>query len=110
MQIEYKYPVILHSYLDNWSFCTVKKHLLNQSAVRTTLLQPLSFSCLMRNELKDLAEKKSSWIINNLLDVWCVVSLSIFTHGAAHKNACTQRCYTTKRPIRYMYFRGCAVF
>ena len=43
------------------------------------LLYPLSFSCLMRNEQKDLTEKKSSWMINNLLDVWCVLSLSTFT-------------------------------
>ena len=43
-----------------------KKKLFNQSAARATLLYPLCFSRLMRNELNDLAEKKSSWVINNL--------------------------------------------
>ena len=39
--------------------------------MHTTLLHPPCFSHLMRNELKDSKkkEKKSSWIINNLLDV-----------------------------------------
>ena len=35
-----------------------KKKLFNQSAARATLLYPLCFSRLMRNELNDLAEKK----------------------------------------------------
>ena len=49
-KLEYKYLAILCSYLD-W---------FNQSAARTTLLYPLCFPCLM---------KKSSWVINNNLDV-----------------------------------------
>ena len=36
-----------------------KKNLFNQSAARATLLYPLCFSRLMRNELNDLAEKKT---------------------------------------------------
>ena len=36
-----------------------KKNLFNQSAARATLLYPLCFSRLMRNELNDLAEKKA---------------------------------------------------
>ena len=46
-----------------------KKNLFNQSAAHTTFLYPLCFYRLMRNELKDSAEKKSNWIIKNLLDV-----------------------------------------
>ena len=42
---------------------------LNQSAVCATLLYLLCFSHLMRNEQKNLAKKKNSWIINNLLYV-----------------------------------------
>ena len=41
----------------------------NQSAALATLLYPLCFSRLIRNEQKDLAEKNSSGVINNLLDV-----------------------------------------
>ena len=36
-----------------------KKNLFNQSVTRATLLYPLCFSRLMRNELNDLAEKKA---------------------------------------------------
>ena len=36
-----------------------KKNLFNQSVARATLLYPLCFSRLMRNELNDLAEKKA---------------------------------------------------
>ena len=54
---EHKYPAILYGYLDNWLFCTVK-NLFNKSAARPTFLHPLCFSRLMRNEQKDLAEKK----------------------------------------------------
>ena len=42
---------------------------MNQSAARASLLYPLCFSRLIRNEQKDLAEKKISWIINNFFDV-----------------------------------------
>ena len=61
--IEYKYPAICTviwtvGYLDSWLFCTVK-NLFDQSAARYTLLYPLCFSRLMRNEQKDLAEKKA---------------------------------------------------
>ena len=68
MRIEFKYPAILCGYLDSWLFCTVKETCLS-SRLRATLLYPLCLPRLMRNEEKDLAEKKSSWIINNLLDV-----------------------------------------
>ena len=54
------------------------KNLFNRSAAHAALLYPLCFSRLMRNEQKDLAEK-SSWIINNLLDIWSVALLSILT-------------------------------
>ena len=43
-----------------------KKTLFNQSAARATLLHLLSFTHPMRNEQKDIPEKKSSLIINNL--------------------------------------------
>lgn len=56
--IECKYLVILYSYLESWIFCIVK-NLFNQSAAHATLLYPLCFSCLIRNEQKDLAEKKA---------------------------------------------------
>ena len=39
-----------------------KKSLFNQSVARATLLYPLCFSRPVRNEQKDSAEKKSSWI------------------------------------------------
>ena len=42
---------------------------MNQSAARASLLYPLCFSRLIRNEQKDLAERKISWIINNFFDV-----------------------------------------
>ena len=47
----------------------IKKNLFNQSGARATLLYPLCFSHLMRNEQNDLAKKRSSWKINDLLDV-----------------------------------------
>ena len=59
MRTEYIYPAILYGYLDSWLFCTVEKNLFNQSAARTSLLYPLCFSRLMRNEQKDLEEKKA---------------------------------------------------
>lgn len=51
-----------------------KKNLFSQSAARATLLYPLCFSRVMRNDQKNLAEekkqkKKSSWLINSFLDV-----------------------------------------
>ena len=55
-----------HGYLDGWF--TVK-NLFNQSGARATLLYPLCFSHLMRNEQNDLAKPRSSWKINDLLDV-----------------------------------------
>ena len=45
------------------------KLLFNQSATRATSLYLLFFSRLMRNEKKDLAVKKSSGVINDLLNV-----------------------------------------
>ena len=59
VRTEYIYPAILYGYLDSWLFCTVEKNLFNQSAARTSLLYPLCFSRLMRNEQKDLEEKKA---------------------------------------------------
>ena len=47
----------------------IKKNLFNQSGARATLLYPLCFSHLMRNEQNDLAKPRSSWKINDLLDV-----------------------------------------
>ena len=41
-------------------FVLLKKNLFNQSAARVTLLYPLCFSRLMRNEQKNLAEKKKA--------------------------------------------------
>ena len=48
-RIEYKYPAILYGY---W------KNLINESAARATLLYLLCFSRLIRNEQKDVSEKK----------------------------------------------------
>ena len=39
----------------------------------------------MRNELKDLAEKKSSWIMNNLLEV-LVSSIAVYFYEQARQN------------------------
>ena len=52
--LEYMY--IAHVYI--WLFCSVK-NLFNRSAAHAALLYPLCFSRLMRNEQKDLAEKKA---------------------------------------------------
>ena len=60
---------IMYSYLDSWLFCTAKKNLFNKAAAHPMLLYLLCFSYLMRHEQKDLVEKNSRWIINNLLDV-----------------------------------------
>ena len=75
--------------LDSWLFCTVK-NLFDQSAARYTLLYPLCFSRLMRNKQKDLAEKKSRWIINNLSDVLvCSIAeyfYSLFVFWCSYEN------------------------
>ena len=63
MRIQYKYPAILYGYLDSWLLCTERK-LFNQSAARATLLYPLCFPRLMRNEEKDSAEKKEVGLYN----------------------------------------------
>ena len=66
----------------------------------------------MRNEQKDLAGKKSSWIINNLVDYSLVCSIARYFHslfefdepvgkskyGATHKN--TQVCHRQIKKIR----------
>ena len=68
--LEYKYPAISrYGNLDSWLFF-YRKEACETSWLRASLLYPLCFSRLTRNEQKDSAEsKKSSWIINNLLDV-----------------------------------------
>ena len=62
--IEYKYPEIFYGYLDCWLFRTVKT-----SRLRATHLYPLCFSRHIIDEQKDLAEKKNSCMVNNLLDI-----------------------------------------
>ena len=66
----------------------------------------------MRNEQKDLAGKKSSWIINNLVDYSLVCSIALYFHslfefdepvgkskyGTTHKN--TQVCHRQIKKIR----------
>ena len=58
----------------------------NQSAAQTTFLYPLCFYRLMRNELKDSAEKKSNWIIKNLLDV-LVCSIAEYFYSLLYFNS-----------------------
>ena len=79
----------MYGCLDSWLFCTVK-NLFDQSAARYTLLYPLCFSRLMRNKQKDLAEKESRWIINNLSDVLvCSIAeylYSLFVFCCSYEN------------------------
>ena len=66
---QYKYPEILDSYLDGSLFCIVK-NLFSQSGARATRFYPLCFSRSIRNDGEERRNtKKSSWIINNLLDI-----------------------------------------
>ena len=62
-QVNHKYPTILYS----WLLCTVKKPVLPDGCMRYA-----SLSALLFPPYKKLAEKlgrKSSWIMNNLLDI-----------------------------------------
>ena len=60
MQIlEYKLSCDIVRLFRQLVICTVKKHMFSQSAARATLFYPLGFSRLMKNEQKDLAEKKA---------------------------------------------------
>ena len=69
-------------------------------AARATLVYSFWFYRIVRNEQKELAERKnSSWIINNLLHV-LVCSIAEY-YGTPYKN--TNRYYTQKRLIRYIY-------
>ena len=55
-RLEYKYLAILYGYLNSWLFCNVR-NLFNQSNARATLLYPLCFSRLMRNDRNTVEEK-----------------------------------------------------
>ena len=92
-------------YLDSWIFGQLvilycKKTLFDQSAERATFLYSLCFSRLMRNEQRDLAEK-SIWRMNNLYYQYLSHPSGSPKYGTTRKN--TQRYYTLKRLIRYIY-------
>ena len=68
-RLGYSHPPILHGYLESWLFGQLvilycKKTLFDQSAERATFLYSLCFSRLMRNEHRNLAEKRASPSLN----------------------------------------------
>ena len=69
VQIDYKYAANKVKLFGQLVILHCKKNLFNKAAAHAILLYPLCFCHLMRHEQKDLAGKKSRWIINNLLDV-----------------------------------------
>ena len=82
---------ILYGYLDSWLFFAVDKTYLTGRLRAPRFSIRFAFPALWATSSKT-KQKKSSWIINNLLLGWS-------KYGTARKN--TQRYYTPKRLIRY---------
>ena len=84
-RLEYSHPPILHGYLESWLFGQLvilycKKTLFDQSAERATFLYSLCFSRLMRNEHRNLAEKRASPSLNIQEEEASMHKLSTATH------------------------------
>ena len=84
-RLEYSHPPMLHGYLECWLlgqlvilYC--KKTLFDQSAERATFLHSLCFSRLMRNEHRNLAEKRASPSLNIQEEEASMHKLSTATH------------------------------
>ena len=65
----------------------------------------------MRNEQKDSAEKKSSYIINNLSDELYRILTSPYVGGVKIQTTCKniQQYHKPKRLVRYIYCNGSKV-
>ena len=99
--IEYKYPTIIYGYLDSWLFCTVKPVVCVRYASLSALLFP---PCKRWTER--LIGKKSSWIINNLLDI-LVCSIveyfySLFVFWPALRTGLSKYSTARKNTQRYL--------
>ena len=84
-RLEYSHPPMLHGYLESWLFGQLvilycKKTLFDQSAERATFLYSLCFSRLMRNEHRNLAEKRASPSLNIQEEEASMHKLSTATH------------------------------
>ena len=104
VRIQYKYPAILYGYLDSWLFCTERK-LFNQSAARATLLYPLCFTRLMRNEEKDSAENKEVGLYN-FLDI-LVCSIAEYLCDLCKTQTTKILSYTTHQNVQYEILIDC---
>ena len=84
-RLEYSHPPMLHGYLESWLFGQLvilycKKTLFDQSAERATFLYSLCFSCLMRNEHRNLTEKRTFSSLNIQVEEASMHKLSTATH------------------------------